>query len=65
MDFLLGLRFLLGQAPVWQASLVPHPVNVVEACQRHCTQNGDDCPFLKPAHAFELTVPHKTVAELH
>src|SRR5579872_4361867 len=69
MVFLLSLgSFYEGRAGAngW-ASLVPHPVNVVEACQRHCTQNGDPSRFLKRppclGSALGLTVPHKTVAE--
>jgi hypothetical protein len=31
----------------------------------HCIQNSIAGAFLSHAHALGLTVPHKTVAELH
>jgi len=61
---------MAGQSP-------PHPVNVVAACQLvegqilaagywiQYTEFGALGGLLSIAYAFELTVPHKTVAEPH
>jgi hypothetical protein len=55
--------------PDWRASLSPHPVNGVEACQSargkitpRRIQNDALGSFLSSPYALELTVPHKTVA---
>jgi hypothetical protein len=56
---------------------LPHPVNVIAACQLvegqilaadyriQCTEFDALGRFLGTAYASELTVPHKTVAEPH